>query len=208
MKLNTQALSRQHFQVVFIIVLLSIIVFIGEYFLGELFTNTLVYNRVLISEGEIWRLFSGHILHTNGYHLLLNLAAIFMLWALHGRFYSLKNYTVLFLFCSVTTSIGLYYFDPTLNQYVGLSGVLHGVFVFGALMDIRAKDKTGYLLFIGVWLKIAHEQFYGASTDVSNLIDASVAVNAHLFGALGGLLFSVIYLYKHLILLSCNDDRD
>jgi len=208
MKLNTLALSRQHFQVVFIIILLSIIVFIGEYFLGELFTNTLVYNRVLISEGEIWRLFSGHILHTNGYHLLLNLAAIFMLWALHGRFYSLKNYTVLFLFCSVTTSIGLYYFDPTLTQYVGLSGVLHGVFVFGALMDIRAKDKTGYLLFIGVWLKIAHEQFYGASTDVSNLIDASVAVNAHLFGALGGLLFSVIYLYKHLILLSCNDDRD
>ena len=62
-------------------------------------------------------------------------------------------------------------------------------------MDINAKDKTGYLLFLGVWLKIAHEQFYGASTDVSNLIEASVAVNAHLWGALGGLLFSVIYLY-------------
>ncbi|WP_114325067.1 rhombosortase [Candidatus Colwellia aromaticivorans] len=195
MKLNTLAISRQHFQVVLIIALLSVIAFIGEYFIGNSFTQTLVYQRELITQGEVWRLFSGHILHTNGYHLLLNLAALFMLWALHGRFYSIKNYTLLFLLCSLTTSVGIYYFEPTLIQYVGLSGVLHGVFVFGALMDINAKDKTGYLLFLGVCLKIAHEQFYGASSDVSNLIEASVAVNAHLWGALGGLLFSVIYLY-------------
>jgi membrane associated rhomboid family serine protease len=61
-------------------------------------------------------------------------------------------------------------------------------------MDINAKDKTGYLLFIGVWLKIAHEQVYGASSDVSDLIEASVAVDAHLWGAVGGLIFSIIYL--------------
>jgi rhomboid family GlyGly-CTERM serine protease len=196
MKLNTLALSRQHFLVIFIITLLSVIAFISEYFLGELFTKTLVYQRQLVTEGEVWRLISGHILHTNGYHLLLNLTALFMLWALHGRFYSIKNYTALFLWCAITTSVGIYYFDPTLIQYVGLSGVLHGVFVFGALMDINAKDRTGYLLLLGVWLKIAHEQFYGASTDVSNLIEANIAVNAHLWGALGGLLFSMIYLYK------------
>ncbi len=195
MKLTSLAFSRQHFQVVAIIALLSVIAFISEYFLGELFTKTWVYQRHFISEGEIWRLISGHFLHTNGYHLLLNLAALFMLWALHGRFYSIKNYSALFLLCSLFTSAGIYYFEPTLIQYVGLSGVLHGVFVFGAIMDINAKDKTGYLLFLGVWLKIAHEQFYGASTDVSNLIEASVAVNAHLWGALGGLLFSIIYLY-------------
>jgi len=195
MKLNSLAISRQHFLIIFIIALLSVIAFITEYFIGELFTQTLVYQRQLINKGEIWRLISGHILHTNGYHLLLNLAALFMLWALHGRFYSIKNYTALFLFCSIFTSVGIYYFDQTLMQYVGLSGVLHGVFVFGALMDINAKDKTGYLLLLGVFVKIAHEQIYGASTDVSDLIEASVAVNAHLWGALGGLLFSVIYLY-------------
>jgi len=198
MKLTSLAFARQHFQVVAIIALLSTIAFISEYSLGESFTKTWVYQRHLISKGEIWRLISGHFLHTNGYHLLLNLAALFMLWALHGRFYSIKIYSALFLLCSLFTSAGIYYFEPRLIQYVGLSGVLHGVFVFGALMDINAKDKTGYLLFLGVWLKIAHEQFYGASTDVSNLIEANVAVNAHLWGALGGLLFSVMYLYIRL----------
>jgi len=195
MKLNTLALSKQHFQVVAIIALLAVIAFISEYFLGKLFTQALVYQRQLITDGEVWRLITGHILHTNGYHLLLNLAGLFMLWALHGRFYRIKNYTALFLFCSIFTSVGIYYFDPTLLQYVGLSGVLHGVFVYGAIMDINAKDKTGYLLFLGVWLKIAYEQFYGANTNVSNLIEANVAVNAHLWGALGGLLFSVGYIY-------------
>ena len=195
MNVTNLAFSKQHFQVVLLIAILSVIAFFGEYFLGELFTETLVYQRQLITEGEIWRLITGHILHTNGYHLLLNLSALFMLWALHGHFYQIKSYIALFLFCSVFTSIGIYYFDPSLLQYVGLSGVLHGIFVFGAIMDIKAKDKTGYLLFLGVWLKVAHEQFYGASADVSNLIEASIAINAHLWGALDGLLYSLVYIF-------------
>jgi len=194
MKLNTFPIAPKHSLVVFIIALLSIIAFIGEYFIGEVITQTLVYQRDLISQGEMWRLFTGHLLHTNGFHLLLNLTALFMLWALHGRFYTFTNYLALFLVCAVCTSIGIYYLNPSLVQYVGLSGILHGVFIFGAIMDIYAKDKTGHLLFIGVWLKISHEQIYGASSDVSDLIEASVAVDAHLWGAVGGLIFSIIYL--------------
>jgi len=117
-----------------------------------------------------------------------------LLWALHGRFYTIKNYSALFFLCAISTSLGIYYYDAQLIQYVGLSGVLHGIFIFGAVMDIVAKDKTGYLLFIGVWLKIAHEQIYGASSEISDLIEANVAVDAHLWGAVGGLLFSIIYL--------------
>jgi len=194
MKFSTFPISQQQSFIVMSIALLSIFAFAGEYFFGDAVTRALVYQRELITQGEVWRLFTGHLLHTNGFHLLLNLAALIMLWALHGRFYSIRNYSALFLFCSISTSLGLFYHNTSLIQYVGLSGVLHGIFVFGAIMDILSKDKTGYLLFIGVWLKIAHEQVYGASSDVSDLIEASVAVDAHLWGAAGGLLFSIIYL--------------
>ena len=194
MKLSSFPIAREHSLIVLMIALLSIIAFVVEHTISETITEIFVYQRQLIAQGEVWRLVTGHLLHTNGFHLLLNLAALLMLWALHGRFYHIKNYCALFLFCALTTSIGIYYFNSSLIQYVGLSGVLHGIFVFGALMDIKAKDKTGYLLFIGVWLKIAHEQMYGASTDVSDLIEASVAVDAHLWGAVGGLLFSISYL--------------
>jgi rhomboid family GlyGly-CTERM serine protease len=194
MKLNSFPTPLQHSLIVLIIVALSIFAFACEYLIGEKFTHSLVYQRELILQGEVWRVFTGHFLHTNGFHLLLNLAALIMLWALHGRFYSLKNYCALFLLCSLVTSMGIFFDSEYITQYVGLSGVLHGVFVFGAMMDILSKDKTGYLLFIGVWVKIAHEQIYGASSDVSSLIEASVAVDAHLWGAIGGLMFSIIYL--------------
>ena len=189
-KIATLPLTRQHTLLVVFICLMSSFAFIFEQQVSELF----VYHRTLISQGEFWRLFTGHLLHTNGYHLLLNLAAIILLWALHGQFYHYLNYSLLFVFCALTTSFGLYFYSPNLQQYVGLSGVLHGIFVWGAIMDIRHKEKTGYLLFIGVWLKIIHEQFFGPSDDIAELIGANVAIDAHLWGAIGGLIFSLFYL--------------
>ena len=194
MKFSFFPFSKQPVFVVWVVAILSVIIFLVELIFGDSLTNVLVYHRAFIIQGELWRLFTGHLLHTNGYHILLNLAALFMLWRLHGRFYTIKNFTALFVFCSLITSLGIYYGSPSLTQYVGLSGVLHGVFVFGALRDIAAKDKTGYLLFIGVWLKIVHEQLYGASVNIRDLIAADVAIDAHLWGAIGGLIFSIIYI--------------
>ena len=189
-KIASLPFARQHTLLVILICLISSLAFIFDKQVSWLF----IYNRDLISQGEVWRIFTGHFLHTNGYHLLLNLSAILLLWALHGQFYQYVSYTFLFIITALTTSVGLYIFSTDLHQYVGLSGVLHGVFIFGALMDIKNKDKTGYLLFIGVWLKIADEQYSGASQDVAELIGANIAIDAHLWGAIGGLLFSLSYL--------------
>lgn len=187
-------LNKQHSLLVCAVAFLAI----TAYILNDAVTDFFIYNRQLISQGEIWRTFTGHFFHTNGVHLLLNLAALILLWALHGQFYTLKNYSMLFIVSALICSVGLFFFSPDIKQYVGLSGILHGIFVFGAVMDIRQHDKTGYLLFAGVWLKIAHEQFYGASEEVSSLINASVAIDAHLWGAVGGLVFTTIYLlYLH-----------
>jgi len=182
--------KKEHSLLVVTIALIAIL----AYLFSDVADVIFVYQYQLISQGELWRTFTGHFLHTNGIHLLLNLAALILLWALHGHFYTLKNYGLLFITSAFICSAGLFYFSPQIQQYVGLSGILHGIFVFGAIMDIRHKDKTGYLLFIGVWLKIAHEQFYGASEQVSTLIDANVAIDAHLWGAIGGLLFSCGFL--------------
>ena len=182
--------KKQHSLLVALIIIAACIAYLFDNHIAD----TLVYHHDLIRQGELWRLFTGHFLHTNGIHLILNLGALILLWALHGQFYTVKNYSLLFICTALICSAGLYLFSPDLTQYVGLSGIIHGIFVFGAMMDIRAQDKTGYLLFIGVWLKIAHEQYYGASEEVSSLINASVAIDAHLWGAVGGLIFSVFYI--------------
>lgn len=164
--------------------IIAIIFWVFDSALSPLF----IYNKAAIEHGELWRLLSGHLLHTNVIHLLLNISAIALLWLLHDKHYKKHIYITLFIWCALFTSAGIYYLS-SLDYYVGLSGVLHGVFVWGACKDIESKDKSGYLLFLGVWLKVAHEQYYGASADIAKLIEANVAIDAHLYGALGGLLF-------------------
>jgi rhomboid family GlyGly-CTERM serine protease len=155
-------------------------------------SDSLVYQRSLVNQGEIWRVFSGHFFHTNGFHFMLNGAAVIMLWVLHGHFYTIKNDSCFFMVSAIICAIGIHWFSLDIDQYVGLSGVLHGLFIWGAIEDIKAKERTGYLLLLGILLKIAHEQFYGASEDVASLIGANVAINAHLWGAIGGLVAVLI----------------
>ncbi|NQZ88450.1 MAG: rhombosortase [Colwellia sp.] len=183
-------MTPQQLSVPLIVLLISLIAFVFDSSLSEL----LIYQRTLVTQGEVWRVFSSHFFHTNGFHFLLNAAAVVMLWALHGQFYTIKSYLIVFMMSAITTSIGIHWFSPDIEQYVGLSGVLHGIFIWGAIEDIKAKERTGYLLLLGVILKIAHEQYYGASEDVAVLIGAKVAINAHLWGAIGGVI-AVILLF-------------
>lgn len=187
MQFKTLPTQFQHVFIPFLVIFLACLAYIFDSSVSGL----LNYQRDLVSNGELWRIFTGHFLHTNGYHLLLNIAAVALLWSLHGQFYTNKIYIKLLLLSAITCTVGIHYFSLDIYQYVGLSGILHGIFIWGALMDIKHKDKTGYVLLVGVVVKIIHEQVYGASADVAELISANVAVNAHLWGALGGLIFGV-----------------
>ena len=160
-------------------------------------SNLFAYDRNQLNNFQWWRLITGHFLHTNIPHLLLNTAGLALLWALHGHYYRTPHYLIQFLVLCLGTSIGLYYFDQNMQWYVGLSGVLHGLFVIGAYFDIKHSFKSGWLMLIGVWLKVIHEQIFGASEEVAELIAANVAVDAHLFGTITG---SIIILYYFLVL--------
>lgn len=150
------------------------------------------YHKTAILGGEFWRLISGHLFHTNYVHFILNIAGLSLLTALHYRYYHWPEYSALIIvnMCSISALMLL---NSPLEHYVGLSGVLHGVFVWGALKDIEHKEKTGVLLFLGIWLKVVHEQLYGASSEVAALINASVAIDAHLYGAITGSLFYLAF---------------
>lgn len=170
-----------------IIAIFSIVAFFFEPLSGDY----LAYDRYAIQGLETWRIITGNLVHTNGYHLILNIAGLALLWALHGEYYRVGLFLKVFLWCCIGTSAGLYFYAPDLIWYAGLSGALHGIFAWGACMDIKEKMHSGWLLLIGLALKVGYEQFDGSSAQVAALIDAKVAVDAHLFGAISG---SIIFL--------------
>jgi rhomboid family GlyGly-CTERM serine protease len=176
-------LAKQHVLGPFLLMFLCSVLFVLE----PQSSDYLAFDRLQIQQFEWWRLISGNLLHTNINHLLLNLSAVFLLWALHGQYFNLKQYTLMFVILCFTTTLMIYIFTPNLQWYVGLSGVLHGVFLIGAYFDIKQGLKTGWWLLIGVILKVSHEQYFGASQEIADLINASVAIDAHLFGSLSGL---------------------
>ena len=165
---------------------------LGLYVFEPASAQWLAYDRTAIEGMQLWRLLSANLLHTNFNHLLLNGAGLILLWALHGEYYRPLSYITLMLIFSLGCTLGIYLFAVQLHWYVGLSGALHGMFIWGAYGDIRNKLVSGWVLFAGVWLKILYEQIEGPSLEVAKLINANVATEAHLFGALSAMLVILI----------------
>jgi len=84
---------------------------------------------------------------------------------------------------------GLYWFNPELIWYVGLSGVLHGLFIAGGWQEYKHYGKSGALLLALIVAKLIWEQNMGAMPGSEAVSGGRVMVDAHLYGALSGGVF-------------------
>ncbi|WP_158681604.1 rhombosortase [Microbulbifer pacificus] len=167
---------------------------LGCWLMAPVLTPLLEYDHRAIAGGEFWRLVSGHLPHTNLQHLLLNGAGLLLLWILHGPHYRVGRFVVTTAAVALGTGLGLLLFSPQTDVYVGLSGVLHGLIIWGGCLDIRARWRTGYLLVAGTWIKVGWEQLYGASDATAQMINAAVAVDGHLWGSVAGTVLGLVAL--------------
>lgn len=160
--------------------------------LPDTMQQVLQYQRTAISSGELWRLLSGHLLHSNHWHLIMNLAGLLLAMLLHSHYYrAVKLYSQLAL-SAVLISLALYCFSASIVVYVGLSGLLHSMLTLGALRDIQQKMTTGWLLLAGLIVKVGWEQWQGPDPQLAKLIDANVATDAHLYGVITGLIVALL----------------
>jgi rhomboid family GlyGly-CTERM serine protease len=160
------------------------------------FSQWPLYDRAAIAGGQFWRLLSGHLLHSNGAHLLLNIGGLIALWLLHGQHYRAAGYLGLTSILALLIGSGLWLWFAEVEEYCGLSGVLHGLFAWGACHDLKRRWQSGALLLAGCYLKITWELLAGPSAATAALIEAEVAVSSHLLGAVAGTAIGLLGLLR------------
>jgi rhomboid family GlyGly-CTERM serine protease len=150
--------------------------------------ETFMYDRLAIADGEYWRLLTGHFVHLGATHLVLNLAGLVLVWLLVGRYYTSGRWSLVLLITIATVSGFFWFVDIHMLWYVGLSGVLHGLLLAGAVQGFKTLPSESAIIVAIVIGKLAWEQFAGPLPGSESVSGGNVVVNAHLFGGIGGLI--------------------
>ena len=153
--------------------------------------HLLSFDRDLIDKGEGWRIITGNLAHTNGWHLLLNLSGLAVLYSLFREYLTGWRLPVLLLLLGTAVGLGIWWWSPQTQWYMGLSGLLHGLFVWGAMQDIRYRRYSGWLMLLGIVIKLGLDFYSAGESPVSALIGARVHIESHLIGSAAGLLLGL-----------------
>lgn len=156
---------------------------------GDAAIDLLRYDRAAIAAGEWWRLLTAHLIHLNARHAVLDMAGLLLLWMLLARDLRPSQWAVVVLTAAVAIDCGLWLRDPKVEWYLGASGVLHGALAAGAFARLRRGDLEGWILAGLLAAKLTYEQIQGPMSFAGNM---PVIVDAHLYGAVGGLVAAVL----------------
>lgn len=146
------------------------------------------YDQHLIAQGRFWLLFSGHLVHLNWAHWSLNMAGLAIVALFFSAYGNVLQWLCVLAVSALLVGLGLFWQNPEVVTYVGFSGVLHGLFVYGAIRETRIYPASGYALLVLLIAKLLWELMNGALPGSETLISGRIVTDAHLYGALGGAL--------------------
>lgn len=166
---------------------LGVVVLIAALEIGDAAT-WLRYDREAIAAGEWWRLLSAHLVHLGPGHAVLNGGVLVLVMILVGRDLPALEWLGVGLLCALAVSLGVWWLVPEVERFVGLSGVLHGLMIAGAIQSwprqrLVAGTILGYLA-----IKLTWEAIAGPTPGTSHAAGGDVLVESHLYGALPGLI--------------------
>jgi len=134
-----------------------------------------------------WRLLTGHWVHINWVHALINAAAWFIVARLFGQELTPARQVLVVLGAGVAISAGLALVYPQIDWYRGFSGVLHALFFAGATawltrtLTVRESRNLGALwlpgaLALGGWVKV--QSIFGELHSGYSRLTAGMSVDA------------------------------
>ena len=122
--------SFQVFPLPWVFLAVSVVVLVIQ--LVPAWRGALLYDRAALVGGEWWRIWTGHLVHFGWPHFVADAGLLFILgWLLEAR-HPWFSYTALVVMPAFIAA-ALWWGDPTMQQYGGLSAVNLGLLLYLAL---------------------------------------------------------------------------
>lgn len=154
----------------------------------------LEYRPAAFTQLELWRLLTAHVAHLNLTHAILNLLGLGLIVFWLGDQRRPLAWCAAALFIALGISVGLYIWQPDVDYYVGLSGVLHGLLVFGLAPLCAKNHPVGWATILALIIKLCYERIIpGGNSATEVLIAGPVLSIAHVYGACIGAALSFIW---------------
>lgn len=161
--------------------------------LGDWGREWLRYDRALIAGGQWWRLLTGNFVHLGWYHWALNEMGLVVLVLLCPDALSPAVWARRVLFLCLGMSAGLYWLVPGLSSYVGMSGVIHGLFVLGLMPQVMKKDLIALGCLTYLLGKLGYELCAGAPVSDEQAIGGSVVTESHFYGSIAAFIYGLVF---------------
>lgn len=146
---------------------------------------SLEWQRAALDAGQWERLFSGHFAHLDARHLLINLLGLALIVDLLLEGWSFAAIIALATASALGTGLLLWHAEPQLQWYVGLSGLLHGLWGGAALAGWLSRHRSFCLAaLVALAVKLA---FLNSGSGALPVVPV-----AHLYGAASGLLWAAL----------------
>lgn len=155
------------------------------------------YSKTEVNNGQWWRFITGNFIHLNWRHLILNILAMSAILYLFPKLLTSQEKLLILLLCGLSVTMGIWLFSPYIHWYVGLSGALHGLLVVLVILDIiQSKSMLSIGLLLLLIVKLFWESKIGPLPGSELTVGGNVMVEAHLFGSLGGLILTIVFIFK------------
>jgi rhomboid family GlyGly-CTERM serine protease len=165
------------------------LVFLAGGLLSESTRQMLRWSREVPAIEWLWRSWCAHWVHLDLNHSLLNVAGFLLVTAWLSTAITLSGWAVVVVVAIAAIDFGLWWLTR-FEWYVGASALIHALAAAGITVKVFDGERfSRWVALLGL-LKLASEQFVFPVALVGGAI---AAVDAHLFGAVAGVLCGSVF---------------
>jgi rhomboid family GlyGly-CTERM serine protease len=151
----------------------------------------LIYQRADLLAGQVWRLWTGHLVHYNPGHLFWDLAVFLPAGVWLERIVP-RLARGFYLLAPPAISLALFLGEPALSRYAGLSGIATGLLVLLALVQWRRDARAPVWFWPAVLLLVAVKILMEALSSEPLLARFEPGVRVVTLAHVGGVVCAVI----------------